>query len=95
MYLCSTLYFYNTDLVFNVSAKIYKTFAVNQFLWTWSFCVIHKNTAIFITKKCGDVFENELYAVCLKMFMNYYVNVPLKAKTFQRFLKADQFFFPE
>lgn len=31
MFLCSTLYFYNTDLVFNVSAKIHKTFAVNYF----------------------------------------------------------------
>lgn len=54
---------------------------------------IHKNTAIFITKKCGDVFENELYSVCLKMFTNDYVNLPLKAKIFQRFLKADHFFF--
>lgn len=82
MYLCFILYFYNIDLVFKVFVKIYKIFVVNYFLWIWSFCVIYKNIVIFIIKKCGDVFENEFYVVCLKMFMNYYVNVLLKVKIF-------------
>lgn len=43
---------------------------------------IYKNIVIFIIKKCGGVFENEFYSVCLKMFMNDYVNFLLKVKIF-------------